>query len=82
MTREDWIERMTFKQKNMQGFNERMHILINAIFDDVEQKIKHLDNELTYELQNNRELAFELSKMTKDRDYWKLSFNKQVEASR
>ena len=51
---------------------------INKIFDNFEA----IDEELTYELQLNRDLAVELSQAKRDVEYWKLSFNKQVEASR
>ena len=38
MTRKEWIRKLTFKGKNMQGWNDRMHLIVNSMFDDFESR--------------------------------------------
>ena len=65
------------------------HLMTQSDVDDYEEKIGELEEELEKEkdlhsLTRNRfkEADKHIEKLKHDRDYWKLSFKKQVEVSR
>ena len=75
MNREEALSKAYKKYVTDGTISDEGSVLINEIYDDFEQQLEMKDIALEAQVKIIQQLK-------KDRDYWKLSFNKQVEANR